>query len=44
MSFLPVPLEPVRPGLLRTVAPVTRLTVAAGWLAVAFVGVDPRVA
>jgi energy-coupling factor transport system permease protein len=43
MSFLPVPLEPVRPGLLRTVAPVTRLTVAAAWLAVAFAGVDPRV-
>jgi len=29
VSFLPPPLEPVRPGLLRTVAPVTRLTVAA---------------
>jgi energy-coupling factor transport system permease protein len=43
MSFLPVPLEPVRPGLLRTVAPVTRLTVAAVWLGVAFLGVDPRV-
>lgn len=43
MSFLPVPLEPVRPGLLRTVAPVTRLTVAAAWLGAAFLGVDPRV-
>ena len=43
MSFLPPPLEPVRPGLLRTVAPVTRLTVAAAWLLVAFSGVDPIV-
>jgi energy-coupling factor transport system permease protein len=43
MSFLPAPLEPVRPGLLREVAPVTRVVVAVAWLAVAFVGVDPRV-
>lgn len=43
MSFLPAPLEPVRPGLLREVAPVTRLVVAVAWLAAAFVGVDPRV-
>ncbi len=43
MSLLPPPLEPVRPGLLRVVAPVTRLSVAAVWLLVAFVGVDPRV-
>jgi energy-coupling factor transport system permease protein len=43
MSLLPPPLEPVRPGLLRTVAPVTRLTVAAVWLLVAFAGIDPRV-
>ena len=43
MSFLPAPLEPVRPGLLREVAPVTRLTVAVAWLLAAFVGVDPRV-
>lgn len=43
MSFLPTPLEPVRPGLLRRVVPVTRLALAAVWLAVAFVGVDPRV-
>lgn len=43
MSFLPAPLEPVRPGLLREVAPVTRLVVAAAWLLVAFAGVDPRV-
>jgi energy-coupling factor transport system permease protein len=42
MSFLPTPLEPVRPGLLRRVVPVTRLAVAAAWLVVAFVGVDPR--
>ncbi len=43
MSFLPAPLEPVRPAILRDVAPVTRLVVAAAWLLVAFVGVDPRV-
>ena len=43
MSFLPAPLEPVRPGILREVAPVTRLVVAAAWLLVAFLGVDPRV-
>lgn len=43
MSFLPAPVEPVRPGLLRDVAPVTRLVVAATWLLVAFLGVNPRV-
>jgi energy-coupling factor transport system permease protein len=43
VSFLPAPLEPVRPGLLRRVVPVTRLVVAAVWLLVAFAGVDPRV-
>ncbi len=43
MSFLSTPLEPVRPGLLRHVLPVTRLAVAAIWLVVAFVGIDPRV-
>jgi energy-coupling factor transport system permease protein len=43
VSFLPAPLEPVRPGLLREVAPVTRLVVAISWLLAAFVGVDPRV-
>lgn len=43
MSFLPAPLEPVRPALLTRVAPVTRLTVGLVWLVIAVLTVDPVV-
>ncbi len=43
MSFLPAPLEPVRPALLTRVAPVTRIVVGVAWLAVAVVAAGPTV-
>lgn len=43
MSFLPAPLEPVRPAFLTRVAPVSRLTAGVIWLLAALVTVDPLV-
>ena len=43
MSFLPAPLEPVRPALLTRVAPVTRLVVGIAWLGVAVIVAGPAV-
>ena len=43
MSFLPVPLEPVRPALLTRVAPVTRIGVGVVWLVVAVLAAGPLV-
>jgi len=43
VSFLPAPLEPVRPAFLTRVAPVTRLAAGAIWLVAALLTVDPAV-
>ena len=43
MSFLPAPLEPIRPALLTRVAPVTRLLVGIAWLGVAVIAAGPVV-
>jgi len=43
VSFLPAPLEPIRPALLTRVAPVTRLVVGIAWLGVAVVAAGPAV-
>lgn len=43
MSFLPAPIEPIRPAVLTKVAPVTRLVVGLAWLAIVVVTVDPVV-
>ena len=43
MSFLPAPLEPVRPALLTRVAPVTRLVVGIAWLVVVVLPAGPGV-
>lgn len=43
MSFLPAPLEPVRPGLLTRVTPVSRLIAGAVWLVAVLLTVDPVV-
>lgn len=43
MSFLPAPLEPVRPALLTRVTPVSRLVGGAVWLVAILLSVDPIV-
>lgn len=43
VSFLPAPLEPIRPALLTEVAPVTRIAAGAIWLVAALVSSDPVV-
>ncbi len=43
VSFLPAPLEPVRPALLTRVAPVTRLVVGVAWLVVVVLPAGPGV-
>ncbi len=43
VSFLPAPLEPVRPALLTRVAPVTRLAVGVAWLLVVVLPAGPGV-
>jgi len=43
MSFLPAPLEPIRPGLLGSVAPVTRLCAGLLIVASAAVTIEPAV-
>ncbi len=43
MSFLPAPLEPVRPALLTRLSPTTRLVVGVAWLAAAVIAAGPWV-